>query len=181
MTFFGYLEASRLPVQIDIGFGDAVTPEPVETSFPTLLENPAPILLAYPRETVVAEKFEALVKLGLANTRMKDFHDLKTLAGLFPFAGPSLSEAIRRTFERRETPLPLEALPTALTAAFYSDGTKQMQWNAFVSKNNHYIEPITLQEVIAAIEVFVIPALPSSAPPNLPLLRWEPGGPWKRI
>jgi hypothetical protein len=181
VTFVGYLEASRLPVQIDIGFGDAITPEPAETSFPTLLENPAPVLLAYPRETVVAEKFEALVKLGIANTRMKDLHDLKTLAGLFPFAGPSLSEAIRRTFERRKTPLPLEALPTALTAAFYSDSTKQMQWNAFVSKNNHYIDPITLQEVIAAIEVFVMPVLPSSAPPNLPLLQWEPGGPWKHI
>lgn len=65
VTFLGYLESSRLPIQIDIGFGDAVTPAPIETSFPTLLENPAPILLGYPRETVVAEKFEALVKLGM--------------------------------------------------------------------------------------------------------------------
>ena len=80
VTFLGYLEASRLPVQIDIGFGDAITPDPVETAFPTLLDNPAPVLLTYPRETVVAEKFEALVKLGIANTRMKDFHDLRTLA-----------------------------------------------------------------------------------------------------
>jgi len=181
VTFVGYLEASRLPVQIDIGFGDVITPEPVETSFPTLLENPAPVLLAYPRETVVAEKFEALVKLGIANTRMKDFHDLKTLASLFPFAGPSLSEAIRHTFERRKTPLPLDALPTALTAAFYSDGTKQAQWNAFVSKNKLYIEPIILQEVIAGIEAFVMPVLPSSAVENLPILQWEPGGPWRRI
>ena len=83
VTYVGYLEASRLPVQIDIGFGDTITPEPVQTSFPTLLENPAPVLLAYPRETVVAEKFEALVKLGLANTRMKDFHDLKTWPASF--------------------------------------------------------------------------------------------------
>ncbi|MGA8087440.1 MAG: nucleotidyl transferase AbiEii/AbiGii toxin family protein [Terracidiphilus sp.] len=181
VTFVGYLEASRLPVQIDIGFGDAITPDPTETTYPTLLENPAPVLLAYPRETVVAEKFEALVKLGIANTRMKDFHDLKTLASLFPFDGSSLSEAIRRTFERRKTPLPLEALPTALTAEFYDDATKQKQWNAFVTKNKLYIEPITLQEVTAGIEAFVMPVLPASAAENLPTLRWEPGGPWKRI
>jgi hypothetical protein len=181
VTFVGYLEASRLPVQIDIGFGDAITPEPTETTYPTLLENPAPVLLAYPRETVIAEKFEALVKLGIANTRMKDFHDLKTLASLFPFDGSSLSEAIGRTFERRQTPLPREALPTALTAEFYDDATKQKQWNAFVTKNKLYIEPITLQEVTAGIEVFVMPVLPSSAAENLPALRWEPGGPWKRI
>ena len=132
VTFLGYLEKGRLPVQIDIGFGDAITPEPVWTSYPTLLENPSPILLAYPRETVLAEKFEAMVKLGIANTRMKDFHDLNTLASLFPFSSPSLSEAIRRTFERRKTPLPQEALPTALTAEFYNDPTKQKQWEAFV-------------------------------------------------
>ena len=181
VTFVGYLEAARLPVQIDIGFGDVVTPDPVETSFPTLLENPAPRLLAYPRETVVAEKFEAMVKLGIANTRMKDFHDLKTLASLFPFAGPELSEAIRRTFERRKTPLPLEGLPTALTAEFHSDGTKQKQWNAFVSKNKLYIEPITLQEVTASIEAFVMPVLLSSVGENPPITRWEPGGPWKEV
>jgi hypothetical protein len=85
VTFTGYMEAARLPVQIDIGFGDAVTPDPIETDFPTLLESPAPRLLSYPRETVIAEKLEAIVKLGIANTRMKDFHDLKTLSELFQF------------------------------------------------------------------------------------------------
>lgn len=100
-TFLGYLETSRLPVQIDIGFGDAITPAPIETSFPTLLENPAPVLLVYPRETVIAEKFEATVKLGIANTRMKDFHDLRTLSLLFAFDGAVLSTALQRTFERR--------------------------------------------------------------------------------
>ncbi len=80
VPLLGYLENARLPVQIDIGFGDAVTPAPVETSFPTLLDFPAPSLFSYPRETVVAEKFEALVKLGIANTRMKDFHDLRALS-----------------------------------------------------------------------------------------------------
>jgi Nucleotidyl transferase AbiEii toxin, Type IV TA system len=180
VTLLGYLENARLPVQIDIGFGDAVTPAPLQISFPTLLGNPAPILLAYPRETVVAEKFEALVKLGVANTRMKDFHDLKTLSSLFQFAGPTLSEAIRRTFERRKTPLPREAPPTALTPEFYNDATKQKQWNAFATKNKLYIEPITLQEVTASIQAFVMPVLPLSATENMPILQWEPGGPWKQ-
>ena len=175
VTFPGYLEASRLPVQIDIGFGDAITPAPIQTSFPTLLENPAPVLLAYPRETVIAEKFEALVKLGMANTRMKDFHDLRTLSVLFSFAGPALSEAIQRTFERRKTALPLEALPTALTPEFYDDDTKQKQWNAFVSKNKLYIEPITLQEVTTSIRDFVLPVL---RPRDSLVLQWQPGGPW---
>ena len=181
VTFLGYLEKGRLPVQIDIGFGDAITPDPVWTSYPTLLENPSPILLAYPRETVVAEKFEAMVKLGIANTRMKDFHDLKTLASLFSFSSHSLSEAIRRTFDRRKTPLPQEALPSALTAEFYNDATKQKQWEAFVSKNKLYIAPITLQEVTESIQAFVIPVLPSPASENVPDLKWEPGGPWQQV
>ena len=181
VTFLGYLEKGRLPVQIDIGFGDAITPDPVWTSYPTLLENPSPILLAYPRETVLAEKFEAMVKLGIANTRMKDFHDLNALASLFPFSSPSLSEAIRRTFERRKTPLPQEALPTALTAEFYNDPTKQKQWEAFVSKNKLYIAPITLQEVTDSIQAFVIPVLPSPDSENVPDLKWEPGGPWQQV
>ena len=181
VTFLGYLEKASLPVQIDIGFGDAITPDPVWTSYPTLLENPSPILLAYPRETVVAEKFEAMVKLGIANTRMKDFHDLNALASLFPFSSPSLSEAIRRTFDRRKTPLPQETLPTALTAEFYKDATKQKQWEAFVSKNKLYIAPITLQEVTDSIQAFVIPVLPSSASENAPDLKWESGGPWQQV
>ena len=103
VTFLGYLEDARLPVQIDIGFGDAITPDPIQTSFPTLLRIPPPFF-AYPRETVVAEKFEALVKLGIANTRMKDFHDLKTLSSLFhlpdrpslkPYGAPSRGETHR--------------------------------------------------------------------------------------
>ena len=175
VTFLGYLEASRLPVQIDIGFGDAITPAPVETRFPTLLDNPAPVLLAYPRETVIAEKFEALVKLGIANTRMKDFHDLRTISLLFEFTGTALSTALQRTFERRKTVLPIEALPTALTPEFYEDETKQKQWNAFVSKNKLYIEPITLQEVTSSIRDFVLPVL---KPEDSRGLQWSPGGPW---
>jgi hypothetical protein len=111
VTFTGLLAGAKIPVQIDIGFGDAVTPAPQEIPFRTLLDSPQPILLTYPRETVVAEKFKAMVKLGIANSRMKDIYDLCILAETFTFDGGLLSEAIKRTFERRKTPLPKEALP----------------------------------------------------------------------
>ena len=177
VTFVGYLESTRLPIQIDIGFGDAISPEPIQAAVPTLIENPAPVLLTYPRETVIAEKFEALVKLGIANTRMKDFHDLKTLSELFSFERKFLSEAIRLTFEHRKTPLPGTDLPTALTEAFYPDPTKQKQWDAFVAKNKLYISPITLEEVMAGIKRFVMPVLSPVEDSNE--VYWTPGGLWQ--
>jgi Nucleotidyl transferase AbiEii toxin, Type IV TA system len=94
VTFTGFMGAARLPIQIDIGFGDAVTSNSAETDFPTLLPNPALRLLSYPREKVIAEKFKAMVQLGIANTRMKDFHDLKTLSDLFDFESGPLADAI---------------------------------------------------------------------------------------
>jgi Nucleotidyl transferase AbiEii toxin, Type IV TA system len=106
ITFTAYLDRARIPMQIDIGFGDTVTPAPVESDYPTLLSSPSPRLLVYPKETVVAEKFEAVVKLGIANTRMKDFYDLEVLSRTLGFDGKTLSEAIRETFRNRETELP---------------------------------------------------------------------------
>lgn len=107
---------------------------------------------------------------------MKDFHDLRTISLLFPFSGSGLFEAIRRTFERRQTPLPLEALPMALTLSFYQDETKQKQWNAFVAKNRLYLEPISLQAVMTGIGEFLLPVLSRKDPGSL---HWERGGPWK--
>lgn len=98
VTFTASLERARIPVQIDIGFGDAITPAPVETQYPTLLPAPIPRLLTYPKETVVAEKFEAMVKLGIANSRMKDFYDLEALSLTLDFDGKTLCEAIRKTY-----------------------------------------------------------------------------------
>lgn len=100
-----YLEKTRIPVQLDIGFGDAITPEAIEADYPTLLGHPAPRLRTYPRETVVAEKFEAMVKLGPANSRMKDFWDLAVLSEGFTFSFDTLASAVRATFDRRGTPL----------------------------------------------------------------------------
>jgi hypothetical protein len=139
VTFMGYLENARIPIQIDIGFGDVVTPAPAEAEFPTLLDFPAPKLLAYPRETVIAEKFEAIVKMGIANSRMKDFYDLWKLSRDFVFDGLLLSEAVKKTFERRGTDLPTEKMPVAFTEEFYQDEIKQKQWKGFCEKNRRYI------------------------------------------
>jgi hypothetical protein len=178
ITFVGYMEAARLPVQIDIGFGDAITPAPIEVDFPTLLNGPAPNLLSYPRETVIAEKFEALVKLGIANTRMKDFHDLKSLSELFAFESQPLATAIRRTFERRNTPLPISGPPLAFTEEFYEDTKKKAQWDAFVSKNRLYIQPVTLESVAKVIRDFVMPLIQEDDLSGSLHLQWLPTGPW---
>ena len=177
VSFLGYLEKARIPMQLDIGFGDAVTPLPVEMAFPTILDGPAAVLLTYPRETVVAEKFEAMVKLGIANTRMKDFYDLYSLARLFSFEGQVLSEAIVGTFERRKTQLPF-APPTAFTVEFFEDETKQRQWTAFNKKNSLYIDAIPLKTAVAVIEQFVMPMVRGVAGTGEWNRSWQPGGPW---
>src|SRR5450432_2551415 len=156
LQFIAYLGNIRIPVQIDIGFGDVITPAPVQVEYPTLLSLPAPVLSAYPRETVVAEKCEAMVKLGMANSRMKDFHDLSSLAEQFGFDGAILAHAIAETFARRKTDIPT-ALPTALTAEFCEDNSKRHQWTAFTQRNQLYIERRNLSEVGTAVAAFLMP------------------------
>mgnify|MGYP002623596869 FL=1 len=150
------LAAARISIQIDVGFGDAVVPEPDDISYPTLLDFPAPQLKAYNRDTVVAEKFQAMVMLGIANSRMKDFYDLWTLANQFEFAGTTLSSAIQATFERRKTALP-EKPPLALTAEFAEDDQKRTQWKAFIRKGKLDDAPETLSEVTQQLQAFLMP------------------------
>ena len=178
VTFRAFLENARIPMQIDIGFGDAVTPQAAKATFPVLLDGPAPVLLTYPKETVVAEKFEAMVKLGIANSRMKDFHDLRAICELFPFDGQVLSEAIVRTFARRKTLLPTTP-PLAFTSEFFEDESKNRQWTAFNLKNKLYIEPISLKVVVATIEQFLMPLVIEEVRTGRRWhKRWQPGGPW---
>jgi Nucleotidyl transferase AbiEii toxin, Type IV TA system len=173
-----YLERAKIPIQIDIGFGDAVTPPPVENNYPTLLGSTAPRLLTYPRETVVAEKLEAMVKLGIANSRMKDFYDMEVLSRTFSFSGKSLREAIHNTFERRGTELPLDGTPLAFTIDFYEDVNKIRQWIAFSEKNRSYIEPIEFKTLVAHIAKFLVPVT-SAARRNASFTKtWKAGGPW---
>lgn len=169
--------AASVRLQVDVGFGDAITPEAEVIEFPALLEFPAPRLRAYPRETVVAEKLEAMVKLGLANTRMKDFYDLALLPKMFTFDGETLVRAIRATFERRGTPLPT-ALPIALTPAFTGDPVKNTQWRAFLRKSGADTGQ-DLPNVTAVIAEFLATPLAATRASGRFALRWSAGGPWR--
>lgn len=136
-------------VQWDIGFGDAVTPAPEEVILPTLLADlPAPSLRGYPRETVLAEKFEAMVVLGMANSRMKDYFDLLSLLREARMDSATLAQAIGATFERRETAVPVD-LPIGLSKAFASDASKQRQWSAFLARSR--LQAPGLEEVVDEI------------------------------
>ena len=179
VNFLGRLENARIPMQMDIGFGDTITPEAAETAFPVILDNPPPVLLTYPPETVVAEKFEAMVKLGVANSRMKDIHDVRMLARLFAFEGKVLSEAITNTFGRRKTALPVSP-PTIFTPEFFENEAKKQQWLAFVEKNRPYVEAMTLQEAVGAIERFVMPLVTLAENEDAHRWAWSPSGPWLR-
>ena len=167
---------ARVRLKIDVGFGDVVTPEATEATFPSLLDAPPPVLRAYPKETVVAEKLQAMVALGILNSRMKDFYDLWHLARREAFGGRVLTEAIRATFARRTTALP-DDVPFALTDEFATDAGKQAQWQAFV-RRSRLSEEATLAEVIVALRDFLLPVL-ETARSDAPLgARWKPGGPW---
>jgi hypothetical protein len=142
VTLLGILDGARCAVQIDVGYGDAITPEPERVTFPVLLDDmAAPVMRAYPAYTVVAEKYQAMVSLGMVNTRLKDYFDLWMLAKHVPFDPNILQEAIAATFSRRGTPMPQE-LPLGLSDAFTHDGTKIQQWKAFLNKNKLQAPPL---------------------------------------
>jgi hypothetical protein len=176
VTLTARIGTAKLDLQVDIGFGDAVSPGIVDVDFPTLLGAPAPRLRAYPRETVVAEKVQAMVHLGIANSRMKDFFDVRFLARTFAFDGEALSAALAATFQRRGTPLPAEP-PLALTAAFHQDPAKKAQWKAFVTKAR--LTEATLEAVVEELAAFVWPPL-DAAREGRPLgATRAPQGPWR--
>ncbi len=154
ITLEARLENARIPLQVDIGFGDVVTPAPEEVTFPALLDFPAPHLRAYPIYTVIAEKLEASVRLGEANTRMKDFFDLWFLSRKFPFEGKLLKEAVTRTFARRQMALPATP-PVALTPEFAA--LKAATWAAFLRRNA--LATVELTVAIDAIRTFAWPVM----------------------
>jgi predicted nucleotidyltransferase component of viral defense system len=172
------LAAARIKVQIDVGFGDVVTPAPEETEYPVLLDFPAPRLRAYPRETVVAEKFEAMVKLGIANSRMKDFYDLWVMARDFEFDGALLSRAIKATFERRGTALPTD-VPLALSDEFSEDPGKKTQWAAFLRRLGRDAGGISLADVTKVLSEFLMPPASVAARAETSDRSWPPAGPWR--
>jgi hypothetical protein len=179
VTFIAFLEKAQIPIQIDIGFGDAITPGPVQTEYPALLDSSRPQLLAYPRETVVSEKLEAMVKLGIANSRMKDFHDLHSLSTTFEFSGKTLADAVRATFKRRGTELPHGGVPLAFTAEFYKDENKVKQWNAFSNKNKSYVDHLEFEVVITRLALFLVPIVKSVQDERVLASTWTTGHVWQ--
>lgn len=157
VKLLGFLGNARISLQVDVGFGDAVTPEARRTKFPTLLDHPAPVVRAYPVETVVAEKFEAMVSLGMANSRMKDFYDAWILLGEFELDDATLAQAIGATFERRRTAIPA-ALPVTFSDEFVSDPMKQSQWSGFLGRSGLSAD-LQFAEVVAAIRRRLAPLI----------------------
>lgn len=168
------LDAAKIPVQIDVGFGDAV--EPREDQYPVLLEGlPTPNLRVYPREAVIAEKVQAMVDLGLANSRMKDFWDVDQLTRTFTFGGAEMLAAVRATFERRRTLVP-DHPPVCLTAAFSGDANKRKQWTAFLNRTS--LPGAPLADVVEHVARFALPLF--GAIHDGPRLEvWNAGGPWR--
>lgn len=148
------ISGARVGLTIDIGFGDAMEPGVEVLDYPSMLEFPAPRLRAYARETVIAEKFQAMVALGRANSRMKDFYDIWILSRSFIFADDRLARAIAATFARRETVIPVD-LPDALTPDFANDQQKQQQWSAFVRDVS--ASPGSLEDVVTSLAEFLMP------------------------
>ena len=145
---------ARIAITIDIGFGDATVPGIEMLDYPTLLDLPRPRLRSYAPETAIAEKFQAMVMLGQANSRMKDFYDIWVLSQSRTFEATRLSAAIRATFERRGTPLPTET-PLALTESFSNDPQKQQQWRAFCRDIDQ--QPGSLVEIVSDLKAFLMP------------------------
>jgi Nucleotidyl transferase AbiEii toxin, Type IV TA system len=167
------LANARISVQVDIGFGDVVTPAPEEIEFPSLLDFPAPHLRAYPIYTVVAEKLEASVRLGEANTRMKDFFDLWFLSQKFPFDGELLKDAITRTFSRREMPLPA-TVPVALTPEFAA--LKATTWAVFIRRNA--LAPVEMTATLDLIRAFAWPVMKAASNAVVFDEHWTPAKGW---
>jgi len=171
------LGSANIPIQIDIGFGDSVTPEVQKINYPVLLNQPKPNLYAYPRETVIAEKFEAIVSLDLANSRMKDFYDLLAMLRLFNFDGATLVSAIQTTFEKRATSIPRET-PPCLTSAFSKNSQTLNQWRSFLTRDGLLIDEPDLHTVIREIRDFIMPAALTAIDDRRNLGHWKSNRNW---
>jgi predicted nucleotidyltransferase component of viral defense system len=175
INLIGYLGKAKIPLQIDIGFSDVVTPAPIVLKYPTILPMPVPTLRGYPPESVVAEKLQAMVYLGSVNSRMKDFYDLWIMAENFEFDGQRLQKAIINTFKRRNSTLPKET-PVGLGESFASDN--QTQWQAFLLRLRIDNMSVTITDVIRLLRGFLMPILNASAIEKIFEGEWKPGGPW---
>ena len=178
VRFRGSLGTAKITMQIDVGFGDVVTPPPSLVDYPTLLGDPAPRLLAYPRESAVAEKFQVMLHRAQLNSRLRDYYDIWLLSRSFSFDGALLAAAIQKTCEHRETQIPVE--PIALTAVFVQDPAKQRQWAAYRRKSQLLDAPPSLEEIVQVVGAFLNPIARALGSGQQFAGSWQPPGPWTR-
>ncbi|HLB52443.1 MAG: hypothetical protein A3E80_06470 [Chlamydiae bacterium RIFCSPHIGHO2_12_FULL_49_9] len=156
--FSAHLHTAKLPLRIDIGFSDKIFPKPANVDYPALLDFPSPELQGYTPETMIAEKLDAMVKLGLANSRMKDFYDIWTIVSQFQIKPEKIAPVIREVFQNRKTVV--REIPKAFSEAFYNMPKTLERWDAFLKGIGH--DPVPLEKVIFEIRDFFLPILPES-------------------
>ena len=178
VKYTGFLGRSRIPMQIDVGFGDVIYPEPDVIDYPVILDLPRPHLKGYPVESVVSEKFESMVKLSLLNSRMKDFYDIWIMMRRFNFNGLQLAEALRRTFNRRNTPLP-QGRPLFAEEIYDGKSDRQTLWKAFLKRGDNKHAPEKLSATARKIEKFLIKPLEAIKKNHKFDKKWESSGSWK--
>jgi len=172
------LDTARISIQLDVGFGDIVIPSPELMAYPTILDLPAPQIHGYSKESTIAEKFEAMVRRGIMNSRMKDFWDIRLLSRQFDFDGQTLAAAITETFTARHTVIPSD--PVAFTEAFIQDEAKQSQWKAFLRKNRMTGAQDTFEEAVHAVSLFLKPVVHGLVNSKPVPATWKAPGPWHR-
>jgi len=173
----GNLGNARISLQIDIGFGDVVVPGVSRIVYPTILDFPPPELNGYTMESTIAEKFQAMVKLGILNSRMKDFYDLWLLSRQFGFDGRVLTTAIRKTFENRKTDMPTQ--PTVFQDSFAKNPAKEIQWQAFIRKTKLNDAPASFAETVSTIGIFLKPVIAALVAKEDFYKSWKVPGPWR--
>ena len=177
--FNAILARARISMQIDIGFGDVVVPEITRVEYPTILEFPVPVLRAYPKEAVIAEKLEAMTVLASLNSRMKDFFDLWALSRSYSFDSGTLIKAITATFHHRDTAV--QPLPTGLSDEFADNNEKSAQWTAFLRRIRLESAPKAFAHIVAMVREFAHPVLSAASSGDSFTAQWMPGGPWSTI
>jgi hypothetical protein len=178
ITMNAMLGTAIIPMQVDVGFGDNVYPAPKRISFPCLLEGmQAPEILAYPPETVIAEKLEAMVRYGEATSRLKDFYDIWTIAGTFDLDRAVLVEAIRGTFRQRSTKIPTE-IPFALTLGFVALPEKRKMWEGFLRRNPPALPPPPFDDLVNELRQFLGPVIEVLSLPETSVGKWSPKTGW---
>lgn len=177
IKFRGKLGTVRISMQVDVGFGDVVVPPATPVVYPTILDLPKPHLLGYSMESTIAEKFEAMVKLGMLNSRMKDFFDIWFLARQFNFSGHTLQKAVKATFSTRSTDIP--SVPVAFMPDFSGDPIKDVQWKAFIRKNRLLNIPKGFQKIVEDVAAFLGPIVENLASNRPFKSSWKALGPWR--